>query len=130
MRITKIRTLKDFGEWLVDQLLHGLIGWLPVVAFAQRIRDQAIAAAVILTIREVEQARDTIEEWWLQRRDFATGRLDPCGDERCSYCRGELTVRTLLRDLHLPDRFGDVGAGTLAACGLWTLGQLIWRALA
>jgi hypothetical protein len=110
LRITQVRSPKDAAWFVADQLAHGLIGWVPVALFARRWQDVAIAAAIILTIREGEQARETLEEWLEVRKD------------RGAYAEVRSTILCLLDDLHLPDRVTDVSLGTLAAvgwCWLW-----------
>ncbi len=99
MRILKIRSWKDFGWFVLDQVGHGALGLAPVAPFARSWLDVVWAAAIILTVREIEQAKDTLAAWWYSR---GSGWPDFDG---------------LAEDLHLPDRFADVGFGTLLAVG-------------
>ena len=63
----------------------------------------------MLLVREIEQARDTISTWRRRREVRELARP---------------TWLDLLRDLHLPDRVGDIVFGTLLAVGLWFMGSL------
>ena len=104
MRILKIRSLKDFGAWTLDQALHALIGLASCGWFAQTATQTLGGTAIILTIREIEQGRETVEEYLDRKRDWE----DP-----------GWTLWELLLDLHLPDRIMDVTAGALLAAGAW-----------
>lgn len=117
MRITQIQTLKDAAEWLGDQALHALIALAPVAPFATQLWQVASAGVTILTIREIEQARDAVREWRLAQKVFT--------DEDPPHLWPSFA--DLVRALHMSDRFGDVIAGTILSCAAWILGQLVWR---
>ncbi len=109
MRITQIKSPADFGWWCLDQAGHGAIVLAAVSWFATSVGDVAIAGAVILTIREAEQGRDTVDDW----RDARECMLPTHSDFP--------TVLNLLRALHLPDRFGDVAGGVGVSAGLFAI---------
>jgi hypothetical protein len=110
MRITKIRSWKDFGEYCLDQIAHAAITLATMGWFASTPREITAGAAIMLTIREIEQARETVEEWWAAKKLY---HHDTDG------LRFRVLWRDLLVDLHLPDRIGDVVFGTLLARGAW-----------
>lgn len=122
MRILKIRSWLDFGEFCLDQVGHAAIVDLAVIWFARDWRDVVQAGAVILTIREGEQGRRTVKEWRKARAEWAEGE-----DARVRVEDGRvveiLAVKPdalkLLEDLHLADRVADVFFGTLLAAGFF-----------
>ena len=117
MRITQIRTRTDAGWWVIDQLAHGLIGYVPVSWYVSSIRDAAITSAVILAVREVEQGRETWKEWRTARKWFTPMPDNDAGDWP--------TVWNLITALHLPDRFGDIICGALFSVLFYVIVELI-----
>lgn len=113
MRITQIRSFKDFGWYGVDQIAHAAIVLAPTVWLARSPGDVAIAGAIILTIREVEQGRRTVKEWREVRR--LGGVID------ADAIAIEVDWLDLLVDLHLPDRILDIAWGALLASGAFWL---------
>ncbi len=114
MRVTQIRTPTDLGWFTLDQVLHGVIGYLPVFWFVDDLGQVAAAAATIMLIREGEQGRRTVKEWRNTRR--LSGQK----------FNGEpLTWRDKIISLHLPDRVSDVVGGVLFAMAYDTTARLL-----
>ena len=102
MRISQIRSLRDAGWWCVDQDAHAAIVLAALGWIAKSGSDVMWGGGIILLVREIEQARETVEEWRERLTD-------------------EWTLWELILDLHLPDRILDVAVGALAARGAWQL---------
>ncbi len=112
MRVTQIRKPADLGWFTLDQVAHGVIGYLPVFWFVEDLGQVAAAAATIMVIREGEQGRRTVKEWLAARKPL----FDP--DDAPSFAR-------LLRDLHLPDRVSDIAGGVIFAMLYDTTARLL-----
>jgi hypothetical protein len=140
MRVLEIRSPADFGWWCLDQVGHAAIVDLAVIWFAGDWLDVLQAGAVILTIREGEQARDAVRDWHKAREAvesnlpiswdnrFATVIEELAGDGSIQvdgYLSEAPEFCDLLVELHLADRVLDIAVGTWLAVGAFQVARVL-----